>query len=79
MRTSLQPVAVSFDRKVTIVSQPGQVRGGGCPAPEDTLLAVLGALLEIAGTRVPSVGLVLVKAREKLPPRGSLDNKAVSL
>jgi hypothetical protein len=70
-------VAVSFLPKASVVTHPGQVRGRGCPAPEETLLAVLGTLLELAGTRLPSVGLVLIKAREKLPPRGSLDNKAL--
>jgi hypothetical protein len=39
---------------------------------------VHSVLLETAGTRPHSVGLVLMQGGEKLPPRGGLNNKATA-
>lgn len=59
LRLSRLPSLWLCNLTVRLVLFPTLARlGEGCPSPEDTLLAVLGTLLEIAGTRLPSVGLV---------------------
>ena len=58
---------------------PSSEGGSESEAQGDVLQLVPKMLLEAAGTRPPGVGLVFMKAGEKLPPRGSLGNKTTAL
>lgn len=51
---------------------------GGLRPKGDMSYLVHSVLLETAGTRPHSVGLVLMQGGEKLPPRGGLNNKATA-